>query len=54
MLDVVRIVLFLKPDCTVLKRDGSGDVDVRELVIFDDRFICYANFSLFYHQFGSF
>ncbi|KAJ8444127.1 hypothetical protein Cgig2_005808 [Carnegiea gigantea] len=39
MLDVVGIVLFLEPNRTVSKRDGSGDVDVRELVIFDDRAI---------------
>ena len=44
MSDVVGIALFLEPNRTVSKKDGSGDVNVRELVLFDDRFVCYPNF----------
>jgi len=47
MLDVVGIVEFLEPNRPVSKRDGSGDVDARELVIFDDRFTYIPIFLYF-------
>jgi len=51
--DIVGVILYLEPNRSIEKRNGSGQVDVCELVLLDHRFIyfltCVDSIFIIFH-----